>query len=475
MNHTFEQLKRVYFVGIKGIAMAALAVWAKERGLQVSGSDVDETFPSDPVLKKAGIKAYIGFSETHITGSDKPDLVIYTGAHGGRDNPEVKAAQKLGITVIPHGRALGIAMKEKRQISIAGSHGKTTTTAMIATVLEYAGLHPSYAVGCGEIRGLGLPGHYGTGEFFVAEADEYITDPSHDNTPRFLWQKPEILVVTNIDYDHPDAYASIDEVQNAFIALKKQQVGLKLTVVNADDPVSQPLLATTSHGTVITYGQSRASMYRVFDIAFPSERTTFNLSYHDKVLGEITLKIPGLHNALNAAASAVVCLSAGVSWKNIQLGLTQYQGAKRRFEKIMTTGGITFYDDYAHHPKEIQATLNASRSWYPKGRIIAIFQPHTYSRTKKLLVDFGRAFSDADIVMATDIYASARENDTLGIDGMTLIREIKKYHGNVIYTPRFEDVRRRVSSLCKSGDVVIFMGAGDIYMWEKKVCKALHR
>ena len=473
MNQTFEHLKRVYFVGIKGIAMAALAVWAKERGLQVTGSDVDETFPSDPVLKKAGIKVLVGFSPTHISDTFKPDLVIYTGAHGGRDNPEVREAQQLGIPVLPHGKALGMAMREKRQISISGSHGKTTTTAMIATVLHQAGLHPSHAIGCGEIRGLGLPGHYDHGEYFIAEADEYVTDPTHDKTPRFLWQKPEILVVTNIDYDHPDVYSSIAQVQQAFLAFKKQQVGRKLTIINADDPVSQPLLARSGSGTLITFGESRESMYRVSDIAFPSEKTTFKLAYHDNTIGEFTLKVPGRHNALNAAAAAIACFYAGVSWKNIQAGLVLYKGAKRRFEKIGSRHGITFYDDYAHHPKEIQATLAAARSWYPKHRIIAVFQPHTYSRTQKLLVDFARSFSDASVVITTDIYASARETDTLGIDGMTLVHEINKYHGHVIYSPQVENVQTALTALCRKGDVVVFMGAGDIYMWEKTVCMAV--
>ncbi|MBI3342632.1 UDP-N-acetylmuramate:L-alanyl-gamma-D-glutamyl-meso-diaminopimelate ligase, partial [Candidatus Gottesmanbacteria bacterium] len=215
-----QQSKRIYFVGIKGVAMAALAIWAKESGKLVAGSDVGEEFPTDEELKKAEIPVHEGFDEAHLAAF-KPDLVIYTGAHGGRDNLQVQEAIKRGVASVPHGKALGMVMEGKRQISVAGSHGKTTTSAMIATILTEAKLDPSYAIGCGSIKGLGAAGHAGKGEWFVAEADEYVTDPGHDRTPRFLWQKPEVLVVTNIDYDHPDVYQDLSAVQQAFVALQK--------------------------------------------------------------------------------------------------------------------------------------------------------------------------------------------------------------------------------------------------------------
>jgi len=202
--------KNIHFVGIKGIAMASLAVWAKEAGKLITGTDIEEHFPSDEVLSKAGISVDVGFDEKHID-THKPDLVIYTGAHGGRDNEEVIEAQKRNIPVLPHGKALGQVMEGKRQITVAGSHGKTTVTAMIAMILAKAGLDPSYAIGSGMISGLGLPGHFGRGEWFVAEGDEYVTDPGHDQTPRFLWQKPEILVITNIDLDHPDVLIQLPQ------------------------------------------------------------------------------------------------------------------------------------------------------------------------------------------------------------------------------------------------------------------------
>lgn len=440
--------------------MAALAVWAKESGMAVTGSDVEESFPSDAVLAQIGISVHIGFSPDHI---DHPDLVIYTGAHGGRDNIEVQEAIKRGIPTLPHGKALGIAMQGKRQISVAGSHGKTTTTAMIATVLTHAGLDPSYAVGCGPITGFGLSGHRGTGDIFVAEADEYMTEPGHDTTPRFLWQHPEILVVTNIDYDHPDAYSSLDAVTDAFVAMQKQLTGIGLTVVNGDDPVSRVLCEKKPY---VSYGQTTGVDVQIVDIESREGETHFSLI--SKVEGRIDgfiLHVPGVHNAMNATASVIAARALGVLWDDIKQGIAAFHGTTRRFENVGTKHGVVVYDDYAHHPKEIRATLAAARSWYPKRRIVCIFQPHTYSRTKSLMDDFAQAFFDADVVMLADIYSSAREHDTLGITSETLVAKTKEHHPHVLQVKNKEATFGELSREAKKGDVVLFMGAGDIYGW----------
>jgi len=421
-----DKVKRIYFVGIKGVAMAALAIWAKEAGKVVSGSDVGEEFPTDEELKEAGIAVHEGFDETNLAAFG-PDLVIYTGAHGGRDNPQVQEAVKLSIPSIPHGKALGLAMEGKRQISVAGSHGKTTTSAMIATILTEAGLDPSYAIGCGSIRGLGAAGHAGKGDWFVAEADEYMTDPGHDATPRFLWQKPEVLVVTNIDYDHPDAYPDLLAVQKAFIALQKQS---KVTFICAEDEASSVL---KKEDNVATFGLS--------------ER-----------LNTIKLQIPGRHNMLNAKAAIAVCESIGITWEVVKRGLERFGGTKRRFEKLGEVRGALIYDDYAHHPKEIEATIAAFRERYPKKRLIVVFQPHTYSRTKALLSDFSQALAKADITLITDIYASARE--TQKEEGLA-----KRLGG--LYTPTRKDVSDWLAKELKEDDVIVFMGAGDIYQWAR--------
>lgn len=457
-------MKNIYFVGIKGVAMAALAIYCKEAGMKVAGCDADEEFPTDEELKKAKISVDIGFEPKYLP--KRTDLVIYTGAHGGRDNPVVVEARKQEIETLPHGKALGMFMEGKRQITVAGSHGKTTTAAMVATILQFAGKDSSYAIGCGSLLGIGPAGHYGKGDHFVAEGDEYVTDHGHDETPRFLWQKPEILVVTNIDFDHPDVYQTLESVQEAFTKLQAELVGQKLTVVNIDDPKSSVLLSSE---TIVRYGFSPRADTRITHVGVGRERMFFNLEHKGMKLGEFTLKVPGKHNVANATAAVVTCQALGLSVEEIRKGLLVFTGTKRRFEKIGEAHGITYYDDYAHHPAEIAATLAAAKEWYPSARIIAIFQPHTYSRTRALLSDFARSFKDATMVILTDIYASAREHDTLGISGKTLVEETLKNHRHVIYGKDYEQVEKILGREAQAGDIVIFMGAGNIYTWSKKL------
>lgn len=462
----WKKIKHIHFVGIKGVAMTALAVWAKGAGFSVTGSDVTDIFPTDEVLAKAHIVVHDGFDSDYIQ-KKKPDLVIYTGAHEGRENVEVAAAEAADIPAFAHGRALGEIMKNKRQIAVAGSHGKTTTTAMIACILASAGQDPSYAVGCGEIFGLGPPGRFGRSDWFVAEADEYVTDPHHDMTPRFLWQKPEILVVTNIDFDHPDVYASLEDVQKAFFQLSQLQQGIRITVVNSDDAPSR-LLMQNNRNEIMTYGFSPKAGYFISHVGFGEKRTFFTLYEKGMLIGDFSLKVPGRHNAANAAAAAAATRSIGLSWDAIRKGLLAFGGTRRRFEEIGKAQGIVVYDDYAHHPREIQATLAAARAWYPKKRIISIFQPHTYSRTKALLTDFTGSFRSSDVVVISDIYASAREKDTLGITSRDLVRSLETRQGNVQYQKNYKAVSAFLKKEALSGDVILFMGAGDISGWGKQ-------
>lgn len=450
-------MKKAHLVGIKGIAMAALAVYLKESGYTVTGADIEDDFPTKEELE--GIRIYTGFDEKRIL-QIQPDVVYYTGAHGGRDNPEVKCAIEEGILVFPHGKALGQIMKDSRQIVVSGSHGKTTTSAMIAMLLTHANLKPSYAIGCGSIGGLGAAGHKGKGDWFVAEGDEYITDPGHDPTPRFMWLEPEILVVTNIDYDHPDAYPNLRAVQVAFAALGKKAGEI---IVNADDANSRMLASE------LTYGFSPASAYRITHIGMGVERSFFSLEERGVSLGEFTIKVPGRHNVLNATAAMIAAHQAGVSWDELRRGILAFTGTKRRFEKIGERRGVAFIDDYAHHPAEIAATLAAARSWYPDRRIIVVFQPHTYSRTNALLTEFSKSFGDANLVFLTEIYASARESDTLGLTETTLVTETAKHHCEVFYTKDKQAVGQLLSKTLEVNDVVIFMGAGDIYNWGSEI------
>lgn len=460
------RIKRIYFVGIKGVAMTALAILAGETGMVVGGSDTEEDFPTAGELKKNKIKINEDFQAEHV-GVFRPDLVIYTGAHGGRDNPQVIEAVRLGVPVLPHGQALGIFMSGKKQISVAGSHGKTTTAAMIATILAHAGLDPSYAIGCGEIFGLGAAGYAGHSNLFVAEADEYMTDPCYDRTPRFAWQNPEILVVINIDFDHPDAYENLAEVKSAFKEFSDTLPRGGHLVLSADDKESECLM--DSKLTVTTVGLTPRSDYRISDIHFSDSRTYFRLTRNGMLIDEFLLQVPGRHNVVNAAMAAVTGNIVGLTWPVIREGLAGFRGTKRRFEKLGEARGVTFYDDYAHHPNEIAATLAAARGWYPGRRLAAVFQPHTYSRTKALLNDFAQSFKNADLVILTDIYASAREKETLGVTGKTLAEATLKYHRRVIYAESPDKILEILKNNCRSDDVVIFMGAGDIYRWGREI------
>jgi len=325
-----------HLVGIKGVAMAALAVYLAEAGYKVTGSDVPENFPTQDELEKKGISVDTGFDALRIQGKNKPDVLFYTGAHGGRDNVEVVAAKNAGISVYPHGQALGNIREKSRAIVVSGSHGKTTTSAMIAVLLAHAQYKPSYAIGCGSIGGLGAAGHKGESDWFIAEGDEYITDPTHDTTPRFLWLTPEILVVTNIDYDHPDAYAGLPVVQEAFRALQHKS---GVTIYNADDKNSAVLAGS---GKVITYGFSPVSEYRITRVADGRERMFFSLEERGVSLGEFTLKVPGRHNVLNAVAAMVASHIAGVSWDILREGLLAFTGTKRRFERLESENGVVW-------------------------------------------------------------------------------------------------------------------------------------
>lgn len=465
MNIDLKNIKKIHFVGIKGVAMTALAIYAKEAGYCVTGSDTREDFPTSQCLQKADISSLSDFLSCHIDQT-KPDLVIYTGAHNGHQNPEVIEAVNQGIHILAHGKALGLFMGGKRQISVAGSHGKTTTTAMIATILTKAGLDPSYAIGCGEIFDLGLPGHFGRGEWFISEADEYVTDPTSDSTPRFLWQNPEILVITNIDFDHPDVFSSLRDIQSAFMKLRDKLPKSGNLVLSSDDPNSYLLFWMNS--SVIKVGQHDADC-KLTETHFQQEQTFFSIDWHGTWMGEFSLQVAGRHNAVNAAMAIVAANRAGATIQNAYDALCSFKGTKRRFEKIGEKSGVVYFDDYAHHPKEIEATLAGAREWYRKNRIITVFQPHTYSRTKALMVEFGASFFKSDIVILTDIYASARERETMGITGKTLYEEVEKNHKNVLYSPTLEDVKNSLTALVKTNDVVIFMGAGDIYSWARDI------
>ena len=464
--------------------MTPLALIAKEAGFHVTGSDVEQEFITDAALKKAGILPLVGFSAEHIKD---PMLVVTTGAHGGFDNVEVVTAKTKNIPVMSAGEATGEFMngslfnKKFTGISIAGTHGKTTTTAMIATMLAENKFDPSFIIGTGNVGSLGAPGHFGTGRYFVAEADEYATEPKHDRRARFLWQHPTFAIITNIEHDHTDIYPTIDAVRETFLSFAKQLPPKGALIACGDDPEVKKLLkefagdpstspasvglARNDNARVITYGFSLGNDYVLDRVTVSGDQTFFWVKSQGVPLGEFGIRVSGKHNALNATAAVVLGFEIGLAAEKIRKGLLAFKGSKRRLEFIGDLrSGAKVYDDYAHHPTEIKTTLQALRGQYPKKKIICIFQPHTYSRTKQLFREFTKSFADVDMVIVTDIFASAREQADPEVSSKNLAFEMSSHHKAVLYLPALSDVVQYIQeNKLRSDTILVTMGAGDIY------------
>jgi UDP-N-acetylmuramate--alanine ligase len=467
--------RKIHFVGIKGVGMAPLAVIAKESGCIVTGSDVADTYITDAILEKASISPYVGFDPKHIEGVN---LVITTGAHGGLSNEEVVAAKEKGIEVWLQGQAVGEFMNGDLfemsfdGISVAGCHGKTTTTAMIATLLQTNHQDPSYVIGTGLVPSLGSSGHFGTGDYFVAEADEYATEPKVDKTPKFMWQHPKIAVITNIEFDHPDLYEDLDAVREAYERFAHQIAGDgSLLVVNGDDPQVLQLLETYE-GEVITFGTDKTNDYIIS--SYKNGHFRLEVS-QEQWMEEFHLELPGLHNIKNATAAIVVGRELGMGKDEMQRGLSAFTGTKRRLEYHgrLSTGAL-LYDDYAHHPTEIATTVAALKEKYPEKKICLIFQPHTFSRTKLLFEGFVQSLGGADIVMLTDIYPSAREPFDPSVSSKHLSDALEKKGKTIIYIARPSDMVQYVKqNLPQFGNnaILVTMGAGDIYQIAEELLK----
>ncbi len=465
-----KNIKSIHFVGVKGVGVTPLAIIAKQSGLLVTGCDIADDFITNLPLEKNGIKPLVAFSGEHLKNID---MVITTGAHGGLENPEIKKALELKIPVITQGEALGMFMKGDlfkrvfKGISVAGCHGKTTTTAMVATILRVAGKDPSFVIGTGDISSLESSGNYGKGEYFVAEADEYATEPKYDKTPKFLWQFPEILIITNIEFDHPDLYKSLADVTNAYANLLKNVSG-KTLIVNGDDGEIRKIIKNFK-GNLITFGKSSSNKYILSKVEVKNQMTTFYVSFNKKELGKFETWAIGEHNSLNALAGVIAGIESGLSVEEVKKGLLAFKGTKRRLEfkgKLKT--GALLYDDYAHHPTEIKKTLIAVKQLFPKKKIICIFQPHTYSRTKLLFEEFSSSFSDVYTVLITNIYPSQRESPDPTVSAKDLASAVKKNGTEAIFLPKAQDVVKYLKEKEFGDDyVLVTMGAGDIYKIEK--------
>jgi UDP-N-acetylmuramate--alanine ligase len=444
---TFRNFQRIHLVGIGGSGMSGIAEVLLSGGYAVSGSDVK---PSAVTLRlsKLGAQIYKGHQAENVQGAH----VVVVSSAVSAANVEVLAAHRLKIPVIPRAEMLAELMRLKHSIAVAGAHGKTTTTSLIAAVLEAAGLDPTFVVG-GRVNHAGTNAALGRGDYIVVEADE--SDRS------FLLLAPEIAVVTTIDREHLDHYSSLDEIQETFLKFVNRVPFYGSIVLCIDEPNVQAILPRATR-PVITYGTSSQADLVIGGVKLNGLSSDFHLRYHGEDLGMFHLPAPpGIHNVLNAAAAAAVALALNVPADLIRVGLTKFLGVGRRFEVRGEYSGVTLIDDYGHHPAEIRATLEAARGCAYK-RLLVLFQPHRYSRTQHLWEEFTRSFHQADVLVITDIYA-AGEAPVDGITAEKLSEAIRAAgHKNVVYSSTLQGGIEFLLGEARWGDAVLTVGAGSV-------------
>ncbi|MDI6906491.1 MAG: UDP-N-acetylmuramate--L-alanine ligase [Thermoanaerobacterales bacterium] len=440
--------QRVHFVGIGGVGMSAIARVLLDFGTKVSGSDLKKS-PTTDRLQALGARVYYGHAPENL---GEAELVVISAAVRP-DNPEVVAARRRGLPVVPRAEMLARLMRRQRGIAIAGAHGKTTTTAMVAHLLLRTGFDPTILIG-GDSRDLGENARTGRGEYLVAEADE--SDGS------FLLLNPEIIVVTNVENDHLDYYQTVENIERTFSAFIGRVPSHGLAVLCHDDPFLRRL-ALELRVPVLTYGTSPDADYVLAAPRVNGVGTWAEVYYGARHLGRLELLVPGMHNLKNALAATAVGLHLGLEFAEIAQVLASFHGVKRRFELIGEAQGVRIVDDYAHHPTEIAATLAAARHAVGGGRVIAVFQPHRYSRTLFLHEDFGRAFGAADLVFLNGIYG-AGEAPIKGVSAAMIADAVGRHRDAVppLYESR-EELVEKVAGVVRKGDLVLTMGAGDIW------------
>jgi UDP-N-acetylmuramate--alanine ligase len=456
-----DQLGRVHLMGVGGAGMSGLARILMARGVSVSGCDARESTVLAP-LRALGAEVEIGHDPSHI---DSIDTLIVSSAIRAT-NPELEAARARGRRVLPRAAALASVMAGRVGLAIAGTHGKTTTTSMVTVAMHACGRDPSYAIG-GDLNEPGSNAHHGSGEFFVAEADE--SDRS------FLLLSPQGAVITNVEPDHLDNYGDAAAVHGAFAEFIKRIDADGVVLLGADDPGSSQLapLARERGLRVRTFGISEDADVRIERLELAGSGSSFDLVAEGRRLGRVQLAVPGTYNAVNAAGALGLGLALGLPFGDMARGLAGFAGVRRRFEFKGVAGGVRVYDDYAHHPTEVgTAALAAARGVAGAGRVIAVFQPHLYSRTQTFAEAFGAALGGADLVVVMDVYA-AREDPVPGVTGALISQAVPLPAGAVYFEPSWSAVPALVARLARSGDVVVTIGAGDVTMIGPAVLDAI--
>jgi UDP-N-acetylmuramate--alanine ligase len=443
----FKKIQRIHFVGIGGIGMSGIAELLLNLGYKVTGSDLKPS-PITQRLSALGGKIYSGHAAENVHDAN----VVVISSAVRHDNVEVVEAKKLQIPVIPRAEMLAELMRLKYSVAIAGSHGKTTTTSMVATVLVHGGYDPTVVIG-GRLNALGSNAKLGKGEFLVAETDE--SDGS------FLKLSPTLAVVTNIDREHLDYYAGLAEIETAFAAFVNKVPFYGAAVLCLDDPGVQAIIPRVER-RILTYGTSKQADLVAARIEFQGFGCCYQACYHGDVLGSVSLKVPGQHGVLNSLAALAIGLELEIPVEKIIGALRDFQNADRRFQIKGEKQGVLVVDDYGHHPTEIIATLSAARGASDR-RIIAVFQPHRYTRTHALQEEFARAFYHADVVIVLPIYA-AGEDAIPGVTAEKLADMIKKHgHRDVMYAPDFPAALQALQAKLQEGDLLLTLGAGDVW------------
>ena len=444
----FTKPEHIHFIGIGGISMSGLAEVLLEEGFTVSGSDAHKSELTEQ-LEAKGVKVFYGQQASNI--EDGIHVVVYTAAIHP-DNPEYKAAEERELPMLSRAELLGQMMKNYQYaVGIAGTHGKTTTTSMVAEILMAAEKDPTISVG-GILNSIGGNIRVGKSELFVTEACEY--------TNSFLSFFPNMEIILNIEEDHLDFFKDIDDIRHSFRLFAQKLPKDGVLVINSDinnyEEITEGLACR-----VVTVGHNPGSDYSAGHITYDEyARDTFDLMIHGEKADTITLGVPGEHNVYNALAAIALCRELGVDMEHIKEGLKRFIGTNRRFEKKGEICGVTVIDDYAHHPREIAATLATAKN-YPHKKLWCVFQPHTYSRTKAFLDEFARSLAEADEVILADIYA-ARETDNLGISSRDIADRIEALGTKAHYFSTFDEIEKFILEKCVQGDLLITMGAGDI-------------
>jgi len=456
----FRKTKNIFFVGIGGIGMSGIAELLLNLGFNIFGSDLLEN-ENIKRLKKLGIKIFIGHNTNNLINCD---VLVYSSAVP-LGNPEIIQAKLMGIPIIKRAEMLGELINVKElSIAVGGTHGKTTTSSMIGTMLSYAKKDPTLVVG-GLVQNLNSNSKLGSGDIIVVEADEF--DRS------FLALKPTIAIVNNIELEHTDCYNSIDDLEDAFLQFCQSVPFYGSVIINIDYISTQKIIHKIER-PMTTYGRSRDAAYRAKNLRFNEITSTYSVFRAKENLGEIQLHVPGEHNVMNSLGAVALGIELGLSFELIKQGLKSYRGVRRRFDIKGVVNDVMVVDDYAHHPSEVSATINAAKKGWDR-RLIVVFQPHLFTRTKEFYKEFSDSLKNADTIIITDIYP-AREKPIPGVTSQLIFDQISKQRKiNLHYEKKIENIIEILDDIVKPNDMILTLGAGSIWRFSESYFEHLQK